>query len=342
MLNIEPITYYNLNLTNDKTGPIPLIFDQNNMTDIIEQSKRYNVGVVRFSIPTNRIPTNIINYDNNTFKTNYIVSLSIENTLFTHSENVVFVPDSPDLQPSAPEYNWFYDLIEFVDIVNEAIKTSYNLCLIDDPTLPTNPPFINYNYVTKLYELYVPKDALDRPNYINVYFNELLNPLFLIPSINYIDPILTHKLIIKNRYVNLDLLQNYYIMSSDVEVHRNPNFQKLILVSNYGLHISNEFIQSPPNTINPNNSYSSVLTDFEPDKDQNNSAWLQFQSSGIGNVRLIDFKSNQSIQNFQIQVFWQDSQNTIYPLYIDPKLTASIKLAFIPKSYFVNNTYYGN
>jgi hypothetical protein len=265
--------------------------------------------------------------------------MSVENIPNSfHSEPVVFVPDN-NLQSSDPEYTYYYDLIEFVDIVNTALASAYTLLVVDDPTLPSTPPFVNYNYITKLYELYVPKDAVDRVNHINITFNDALNPLFLLPSkFNKSG----HELIIKNRIVNVDPTNTYLIMSADVEVKRNPNLQKIIFVANYGLPISSEFIQGPPLQVNQNNSHSAIITDFEPDIEQNNAAWLQFQSAGVGNIRLIDFKSDMPVQSFQIQVFWQDRNNVIRPVMIDRNTTGTLKLAFVPKAYFLQSTYYGN
>lgn len=352
----EGIQYFNLTDTNSDNIERPIRFQQDAILQFIQEPKKYNLGVVRFNIPMNLVPvsriktiTNPLNPLDLTY-TGFNVSCS--NGTDTFTENVTFVPDNINIQSSNPEYYNYYDLTQFLDITNTALRLAYlDLQAVDGSFDINAVPFINYNYVTKLYELYVPLEDYNKANPLQIYFNDALNPYFQIPAvINPINPLLYYNLTILNRNTNITTLYNlgldadikYLVMSSDVEVKRNNIVQKIIIVGDYGLNTASEFTGAPLSSKTPNNSNQSqntitALTDFELDLEQNNTAWLQFQSSGVGNLRLIDFIADNGLQSFRISIYYQDIYNEIFPLKISRNFTATLKLAFVPKLYFLND-----
>ena len=352
----EGIQYFNLTDTNNDNVERPIKFQQDAILQFINEPKKYNLGVVRFNIPMNLVPVNRIQTIPNPINpldltyTGFNVSCS--NGIDTFTENVTFVPDNINIASNNPEYYYYYDLTQFLDITNTALRLAYlDLQAVDGSFDANAIPFINYNYATKLYELYVPLEDYDRVNRLQIFFNSTLNPYFMIPSVvNPNDPLLQHNLTILNRNTNITTLYNlglnadikYLVMSSDVEVKRNTFAQKIIIVGDYGLNTASEFTGASLNKYSPNNATSSQnsitsLTDFELDLEQNNSSWVQFQSAGVGNIRLIDFIADNGIQSFRISVYVQDIYNNIFPIKISREFTATLKLAFIPKLYFLND-----
>jgi hypothetical protein len=352
----EGIQYFNLTDTNSDNAERPIRFQQDSILQFIQEPKKYNLGVVRFSIPMNLVPVNRIETIPNPLNpldTTYTgFNISCSNGIDTFTENVTFVPDNINIASNNPEYYNYYDLTQFLDITNNALKLAYlDLQAVDGSFDINAVPFINYNYVTKLYELYVPLDDYNKSNPLQIFFNSSLNPYFQIPAvINPDSQLLYYNLTILNRTTNITTLYNldsdadikYLVMSSDVETKRNTIVQKIIIVGDYGLNTTSEFTGAPLSNRTPNNSTSSqntitAITDFELDLEQNNSAWLQFQSSGVGNLRLVDFSAENGIQSFRISIYYQDLNNNIFPLRISRLKTATLKLAFVPKLYFLND-----
>ncbi len=358
---IEGITYFNLSLPNSTNANLPAIFQQDSTQNISDSSKTHNLAIVRFNLPTSLIPSTIIKTIPNpddpmdlTF-TPYNVSMEISNISNSlRTENVTFIPEV-NIDVNNPLYYYYYDPSQFLDIVNETIKATYNDMVAIDNTLPSDlPPFLNYNYDNKLYEFWVPTQLIVRSNPLKFYFNDALSNYFPIPSIiNPLNSLLNSQIIVTDRHTNIrylesDILhtQSYIVMSASAETRRLGGLQKILIVTNYGLNINQEFVTAPKQILksdpnppyfnNTGNNSLSIVTDFEVDFLQNNTQWLQFQSSGVGNYRLVEFMTNTSIQNFQIQIYYQDLQNNIYPLYIKPDSFASLKLALVPKQYFAS------
>jgi hypothetical protein len=350
MRRADGIVYVNLSCINpiNSGRNIPVVFTQQSSLNLIDDISRYNMGVVRFSVPTGLIPANVIEEEivKSTGTTGYIVSMEID-------ANVVRadVPFSSDVITSDNNVNYYsyYSKYELLRQVNIALDTAYTAMRGIDGSLPSDPPVIIYNVATKLYELWTPQEAIKRPNPISIYLNSSLNALFDFPYItNTFSDVLNSKIIIQDgvwniRYMNSDIITQtipYYVSFTERETAYAPSFQKLILVSNNGLNTASEYIQSPQSAINSNNpttTSANILTDFEVDFTSNNSGFLQFQSSGVGNVRLIEFLGTGHIQSFSINMYYQLFNNNVFPLSIRPGETASLKIAFIPKSYFLQS-----
>lgn len=344
------ITYFNLSLPNNTVNNIPTIFQQDSTQTIVENTKTHNLAIVRFNFPTSLIPSHIIKIipnpsdPNDMTYTPYNISMEIKNIPNSlQTENVTFIPEV-SIDNTNPLYYYYYDPSQFVDIVNNTLVATYNDMLAIDNTLPSvqYAPFINYNYDNKLYELWVSYDCINRPNPLVIYFNDALSNYFPIPAfVNPLNPLLNSNLIIIDRHTNIKYLSSdvtftnkYIVMSASSEVRRLASLQKILIVSNYGLQTQQEFVIAPNKILNQGNNSQAIISDFEVDFLQNNTQWLQYQAAGVGNYRLIEFTSNINIQNFQIQVYFQDIENNIYPLYIKPQTFASLKLALIPKPYF--------
>ena len=351
MNKLDGIIYFNLSLTNTQSFPIPAVLEQINQNVIIQDASLYNLQVVKFAVPTSLIPAltvPIVPDQPNPNLTPYNITMTVDDINY-FTEPVIFEPDVVNVASDNALYYNYYDLIELVDIVNTALLAAYNDVLLFDPTLPdnTNAPFINYNYETRLYELWVSNDTIDRPNPLKIFMNESLLQNFNLPSI-FNPQTQQNQIIVKNRKFNLgrlpnEILSNWIISTSDSITRFRTSFQKLILVSNYGFPLTSEFVQAPvtssqfsQSNSNGNNSQT-ILTDFDPDYSQDNTAYLQFQSSGVSNARPINFINNQPIQSFQVQFNYQDQKNNITPLLIPPFQTVTIKLAFVPRQYLQNS-----
>ena len=59
---------------------------------------------------------------------------------------------------------------------------------------------------------------------------------------------------------------------------------------------------------------------------------LQYYAQGP--YRLVDLNSNIPLNKFDVQIFWSDQRNNLYPLYISYGQEVSIKFLFVKKSVY--------
>lgn len=349
MRRSDGIIYLNLNAYNPVPSGrnIPIEFNQQSLLNIVEDISRYNIQVVRFTAPTTLIPSIVIEPALAALgQTGYTCSMSVGGVVDT--ENIAFNSDVITSNNNISYYS-YYSRFELLNYVNDGLAAAYAAMLVLDPTLPVYSPYIQLNLNTQLYELWMPQGAIQTANPVSIYLNNALSAIFNLPSIT--DPLATDlyaRVITPNleqylRYEEGDIISRvrpFYVYSSDIISKDKQSFQKLILTADYGLPTQSEYTQSPASAINSNNptmSSMNILTDFEPDHTSQNSGFLQFQSSGVGNARLIEFTGTGHIQSFTLRMYFQLFDNNIYPMQIRAGEGASIKLAFVPKSFFVSN-----
>jgi hypothetical protein len=349
MKRSDGVIYLNLNCYNPIPSGrnIPVAFNQQSLLNIVEDISRYNIQVVRFTAPTTLIPSIVIDPELAALgQTGYTCSMSIGASIDT--ENIAF---NSDVVTSNNNISYFsyYSRFELLNYVNDGLAAAYAAMLVIDPTLPVYPPYIHLNLNTQLYELWMPQGAIQIANPVSIYFNNPLSSIFNLPSIT--DPlatdlysrVITPALPQNIRYQDSDIItmaRPFYVYSSDIISKDKQSFQKLIITADYGLPTQSEYTQSPASASNSNNptmSSMNILTDFEPDHGSQNSGFLQFQSSGVGNARLIEFTGTGHIQSFTLRMYFQLFDNNVYPMQIRAGEGASIKLAFVPKSFFISN-----
>ncbi len=101
------------------------------------------------------------------------------------------------------------------------------------------------------------------------------------------------------------------------------------------LPIQNEYI--PATAINTSSNsgfaaYRPIITDFVPDLNLAGDTRTRFNYFPQGPYRLITLKSNEPLRRIDLQVFWQDQYQNLYPLSIACNESDTIKIMFIRKS----------
>lgn len=100
------------------------------------------------------------------------------------------------------------------------------------------------------------------------------------------------------------------------------------------LPVQYEFL--PASAIQTTNSASSsfrpILTDFVPNLQKIGDARSRLIYYPSGPYRLIDLCSNDPLRRIDLQVFWADQFQNLYPIYVSCNQSDTIKLMFIKKS----------
>ena len=92
--------------------------------------------------------------------------------------------------------------------------------------------------------------------------------------------------------------------------------------------------------IGSSTSYQPILTDFQILTTNGTEARSYAQFFPSGEYRLIDLTGTTPLNNIDIQVYWQDKFQQLYPLYINPLDSLDMKLLFRKKSSKGSLSYY--
>lgn len=118
--------------------------------------------------------------------------------------------------------------------------------------------------------------------------------------------------------------------------------QKILFTINYGIPTKLEYEnlqnnneqQQTTKVFNPVRPLQPILTDIVVDYDTFavNNNYIQFNASGITQIRLIDITTQKDLQNFSLKVSWVDSFSNVRDLIAPTSQPISVKVAFFPKS----------
>ena len=112
--------------------------------------------------------------------------------------------------------------------------------------------------------------------------------------------------------------------------------RKIILITN-NIPVRKEYFPAPNVAQSGLTSFLGIMSDFN--LDNNNIAGAQ-RSTAIYSANLynlIDLVTEIPIRQIDLQIFWADNKNNLYPVTLGPNDVANIKLGFFSKSLFDNN-----
>ena len=87
-------------------------------------------------------------------------------------------------------------------------------------------------------------------------------------------------------------------------------------------------------------SLSNTLTDFEIAIDAQNSYRPEISYAPPGEYRLIDMYSNSNLYKIDLNVYWKDKYGNLKPLRLQPGCSASVKLLFRNKGFYLGADYF--
>jgi hypothetical protein len=372
--------YFNVNLTNDITksvrgSPTPAIFEQTRTEAIVDNPSKYNLSVVRFTIPTVNIPIKffpvIYNPADPTAINYSAYSITLRHNNIDYIEHLTWVTQNPGAQlpnppnplPNAqvynnPDYYLYYSMFSFrhfSHLINEALERAMNNII---PFLPVptpgkiyNPPYMVFDGNSFLYTFYTSELFLEETvqlgNGIELFFNTEL-------AGNFDTSFNTQRYPYSNIHKNLRFIFNdpgntFQIPSSTEESGFLHMFEqefdstglmsslKNIIIRSKTLPVRNESISSTKQTDLISGQTISILTDFEIDN-----STLKNQKNSItylpsAEYRRINLMGHTGIRHVALEILWGDEDGNIYPLLIPPNNPANIKILFEEKSNLFDN-----
>lgn len=325
------------------TEPINAFYTVSNDTPFLDNTSEYYTSVIRFDIPLDAVPIFICPIiPNQLFDpdiTPMIIGINLGgvfkpfNVYFTPYLNNSVVPVQDQQTQVITPYYYIYSYTSFIDMINISLSTSW----VQSGFSAGSGPYFYLDEPTGLIQLSLPPQFF-APNAPLIFMNEaLINYLGAFP-------------IIFNGY-NRPYGADYYFKISEV---LRPNhsylpagwgkysqeYSTLALWSSVRklLLLSSKLPLVTENVAIGNNSTTRIpiVTDFVPILNIAGDSRDIAYYIPSAQYRLADMNGNSSLQNFDLQVYWQDSKNNIYPLQISIFQQINIKIAFLRKTMYKN------
>jgi hypothetical protein len=379
----DPVPPYTPFLTTITNGtPTEAKYSTSKTIPIVGNPADYYLSIIRFVIPLDSLPLFIMpvnmaqSVPRDPNQTPMI--LGIEYNGHKYYEYIQYFADNPlnpPSQDSSPTqvvtpYYYVYSYQNLINSINFSLMSVCNLVHAADATFPiTFYPYFDYNPVTQLISLIVPKYYITGitvgPSVITplLYINEQLRNFleafeFSFVGYNQADgkdyvfnlqiqyPWLT---IVPNLMKNgFNLLEaaitptppDYYKFTQEYNVLSYWSSLRKLVVLTTSLPIQKEYVpvQNPNGTQSGITNSIPIITDFVPSVDDAGSGRQIALYNPTSQYRLVDLKSNTPIYAIDISLAWQDKAGNIYPLNISVFQQASLKLAFVKKSLYRSST----
>lgn len=366
--------YFNVSMTHTSdTGSRAsrAYYIANKTIPLLDNADDYYLAVVSFSIPMDTIPIMLMPIIpgsglNNT--TPMIIGIRDFTTGNVYLQNLIFIPSNTELPPvdqtttfqiEDPYYEVYtYDiLISMFNVALQKAFNAYNLANPGNPHIAFPCPFFKYNSATGLMSLIAHRSWIV-PQDFNPINNVANPPTQLIimnqRAYNFIDsmPIRSYSPTIPNEGYDIGLqiidygsngfpTNTYPTPSTYIEMTTNystmflwASLKKITIRSN---SIPINYEQTPSfDNLNPD-QYSTVpiVADFAP-ANTNPGDTREIAYYFANYLRLIDLNQAGPLNRINFQIFWQDNQNNLYPLFISYFQNATIKFVFTKKSLYKN------
>jgi len=368
--DLADITYFNLTLTGIDDGnageifkiqgnqyPIPAYLLTNQNQVILENPDEWYCSIVRFSVPCLNVPviqflvqTPVLDINKGIYSFTLKWKNFVSAQTFVQFEPEVFPPavSTPPvgtLKQTFTDYYFLYDYTHLIGMLNKTlISATTSLNAVSGQSF--NPPFLHYDSQTSLISLYADQTQYDGTlvDPVYVWFNfAMANFLQAIPYHTYdygqIQGLDNQIQIYSGQGLNVKTIGaiTYDVVSQQYLSLAYMSFLKSVIIAT-DMNIISEAGYINEITSIQNTSYTNILTDFLPD--------LSVPQAGVSNsifvynapslYRLFQFKQKQPLQSLSIRVFFTDSLDNVYPLYIDKGQTVNLKFMFIKKHLIEN------
>jgi len=343
-------------------------YDQN----IIPKASDFYCAVIKFEIPLQSLPLfvmpivpNQVNPNLTTLQVGIcevtpnlpgnnppLTPQFIENVIWeTQNYNIPVPIQDQNFQVVTPYY-YDYSYEHFVYLINKALALAW----VAGGSIGGHAPYFFYDVQTKIINLIMTKAFQDNATHPSttglgwtVCVNGNLN--YYMQSFDY------HKHTIPNRYEisvkDLATNKSYwapspygtttvagtdtYLIQQEYPSNDYINsVRKIILITN-NIPVRKENFPAPNIAQTGLTSFLGIMSDFN--LDNNNIAGAQ-RSTAIYSAQvynLIDMITEIPVRQVDLQIFWADNNNNLYPVTLGPNDVANIKLGFFSKSLYDNN-----
>lgn len=363
--------YYNIQLTNDNVngsinGELPQArFYAEQTLPILDNPSEYYLTIARFSISGTLIPLMFFKVQEGQPNPDlgvYSVTLRYNASGNDYQEFTIYIPYNTALPiPPAPiptqakvPYYFIYTYQQMIIILNNAFAAAMTALLAGEGLLPGSiePPYFVYDASQNEVDLIVPYDIIT--NNISIFFNVPTLNLFV--SFTGFFRGVTQP---NGTVFELDLWENDngyakpggtipappanpdYLIYHPEFVDFNPwSVLNSLVFTTTSLPIHGEVQPSNTNiesTQSGQTSFRQILQDFQPDLTEPGTSTTRLNYFPQGPYRLVDLTSTSPLRRIDLQVFWSDKDNNLYPVLITFGEYVSVKLLFIRKSTYNQN-----
>lgn len=364
--------YVNIRINHDKLRSYTTLaaYDVTKTSPYIYYPANFYCSVVSVAVPLDSLPLGIVKTEIDpldSLNPNYMTSsISITtpagatptplNTITVHLQfipNGSFPPPIPNPTPTNPSgqtispYYYFYTYSTILQCFNNALLSAFNTQFPAGPVAAAGAPYFFMDYKTNLISLVVSNlFTISADIYVNLeslYYLQAFNMYALLLSP---DARTNFKFVFYKFNNNCDAYgqnvgavgNNYWIYTQEYyALQEITSTRKILFVTNY-IPINPEYISvnNPDGVQTGTSSTSNVLFDYTPNiKSGSDAKDVNYFENTY--PRLVDLQGTNPLSRIDLQVFWQDVQGNVYPLYISPNEAINIKLGFFRKSLFKNN-----
>jgi len=306
------------------------IFSATRAVPYLKNCNEWELGIVRFSVPSTTIPL---------FFFNPLWEIVVYYGAGNKKQQVLLydIGFSPfvNLGPYANKQP-IYNVDDFIKMVNDAIKSAV-LDLNADTGETYKPPQFVFNSGTGIISLFAPTIPYDDAATGAIGMNGALFEFFKsISATSYKnDPYFFDWFIFRvyNKLNNTETIGGveYIRMDGDASTIDNWEILTQIVVSCNSVPVCPEMRAVDASAIPVQKS---ILTDFNFVGLLNNNLNIQFYNQG--NIRWYDMVSAHELTRFDLEFNWGDVKGNVYPLYILGNESANIKICFRKKERFTS------
>ena len=358
--------YYNVSIPHDDNAsiggsPTPARFHTVRSTPLFyDAPENYTMSIIRFTVPSTFIPIQIFPIQNGQTDINlstYSVSASYLGV--TYQQYLIWTPQSsttpPPIQPVSrkmqTQYYIYYSMWSynhFCDLINTAFSAlTTTLAIAGAPVNTASPPFITYDGTTQLFTLYIDSNFLSSGP-ISLFmnsalfgnfdesFNVVFNP-FGSPDGADVRFVLNDILINQVALPTVAPTTTYYKYTQEFNtIGQMQSFTSLVMTST-SLPIRSEWIttqviRGDTATNDPLQEGSlPIIADFEVDLTVGNDIRSYIFYVPSAEYKRITMTGKAPITTIDINVFWKDNYDALYPIMIPAHEIITIKIIFEKK-----------
>lgn len=344
--------YYNVRQSSTEGQVIPVQYNDNRPSALVNNPSEYRMSVIQFSVSTDTLPALFVQHPTQAgptpHETSYKFTLTSNATGNSFSEPILWTNQDPTIVQqtgSMDDPYWYcYNISYFVKQANDAISLAmYNLIQDDPLFLNILPPFFSFDPATCVCSLYTPKEFNLTIGLGKFYANELAYILFQgLPAFN--NP--TSETLTWNYDPFLFPDQTYLVLAGTdfIRQEQTPGAMsswcpvKRVAFTTTSIPIIPE--GAPPQT-NPNSGVQGsglnnefVLTDITPlinRGDELLSGSLYYNPSA--EYRWTDCISQSPLSNIDFSVFWVDGYGGFHRFYLSHGGSVQAKILFRKKTF---------
>jgi hypothetical protein len=322
--------------------PILAQFNVCKNTPFLSRASDYYLSIIKFDIPLTLVPLvimPIIPNQGNPNLTPMIIGITYLGV--NYPVNLIFQPE--DLTQQVPiqnetsqvitPYYYMYSYETMLRMINVALNSAWIASGLAAANPALHAPFVYLNDATQLIS-FVINSVFVAPGAPTIFMNNaMFNYLGAFENIlvGYNQPQGLDRIFVFNgnlspspsTFYNIGVVQ-YYQYVQDYSTLASWAVLRKLLITSATLPVTTEYVPSSATGDPASNATMPVVSDFTP----------QITSIGDQNSIAYYVRGQDPLQQVDLQIFWQDSQNNVYPLFIPQYQQANIKIAFVKKTLY--------